>query len=121
MIAAVESYLAVRRAAGFTLSNTEYLLRSFASFAIELKQLHVRKQANRFESDPWEELIEPWVENRTSASVSETLSCCLDKPRAQWTQVDKNRVARCFRALGWERYRERQSARLEWRYRRAES
>jgi hypothetical protein len=28
MIAAVETYLAVRRAAGFTLSNTEYLLRS---------------------------------------------------------------------------------------------
>lgn len=80
-----------------------------------------QEQANRFESDPWEELIAPWVENRTSASVSETLSCCLDKPRAQWTQVDKNRVARCFRALGWERYRERQSARLEWRYRRAES
>jgi integrase/recombinase XerD len=42
MIAAVESYLAVRRAAGFTLSNTEYLLRSFAGFAIELKQPHVR-------------------------------------------------------------------------------
>jgi integrase len=41
MIAAVESYLAVRRAAGFTLSNTEYLLRSFAGFAIELKQAHV--------------------------------------------------------------------------------
>jgi hypothetical protein len=33
MIAAVDSYLAVRRAAGFTLSNAEYLLRSFASFA----------------------------------------------------------------------------------------
>jgi hypothetical protein len=33
MIAAVEAYLAVRRAAGFTLSNTEYLLRSFADFA----------------------------------------------------------------------------------------
>jgi integrase len=42
MIAAVESYLSVRRAAGFTLSNTEYLLRSFAGFAIELKQPHVR-------------------------------------------------------------------------------
>ena len=26
MITAVETYLAVRRAAGFTLSNTEYLL-----------------------------------------------------------------------------------------------
>lgn len=42
MIAAVESYLVVRRAAGFTLSNTEYLLRSFAGFAVERKQAHVR-------------------------------------------------------------------------------
>src|SRR6266571_8343433 len=42
MIAAVESYLAVRRAAGFTLSNTEYLLRSFADFATGQKQTHIR-------------------------------------------------------------------------------
>ena len=42
MIAAVESYLAVRRAAGFTLSNTEYLLRSFAGFATDQKQTHIR-------------------------------------------------------------------------------
>ena len=42
MIAAVESYLAVRRAAGFTLSNTEYLLRSFADFATDRKQTHIR-------------------------------------------------------------------------------
>jgi integrase/recombinase XerD len=42
MIAAVESYLAVRRAAGFTLSSTEYLLRSFADFATTRKQTHIR-------------------------------------------------------------------------------
>ena len=42
MIAAVESYLVVRRAAGFTLSNTEYLLRSFASFATDQDQTHIR-------------------------------------------------------------------------------
>ena len=42
MIAAVESYLAVRRAAGFTLRNTEYLLRSFAGFAADLNQPHIR-------------------------------------------------------------------------------
>ena len=42
MIAAVETYLAVRRAAGFTLSNTEYLLRSFAGFAAGEKQTHIR-------------------------------------------------------------------------------
>ncbi len=33
MIAAVETYLAVRRLGGFALSNTEYLLRSFAAYA----------------------------------------------------------------------------------------
>jgi integrase len=42
MITAVETYLAVRRAAGFTLSNTEYLLRSFAGFAAEREQKHIR-------------------------------------------------------------------------------
>src|SRR5580704_4037622 len=42
MIAAVESYLAVRRATGFTLSNAEYLLRSFASFASDQGQTHIR-------------------------------------------------------------------------------
>ena len=42
MTTAVESYLAVRRAAGFTLSNTEYLLRSFSAFAADKKQTHIR-------------------------------------------------------------------------------
>jgi integrase/recombinase XerD len=42
MMAAVETYLAVRRAAGFTLSNTEYLLRSFAGFATDQNQIHIR-------------------------------------------------------------------------------
>ena len=42
MITAVESYLAVRRSAGFTLTNTEYLLRSFSAFAADKKQTHIR-------------------------------------------------------------------------------
>jgi integrase len=42
MIAAIEAYLAVRRAAGFALGNTEYLLRSFARFATAQKQTHIR-------------------------------------------------------------------------------
>jgi integrase len=42
MMASVETYLAVRRAVGFTLSNTEYLLRSFASFAADRKETHIR-------------------------------------------------------------------------------
>jgi len=42
MITAVESYLAVRRASAFTLSNTEYLLRSFSAFAANKRQTYVR-------------------------------------------------------------------------------
>ena len=42
MITAVETYLAVRRAAGFTLSNTAYLLRSFARFATAREDTYIR-------------------------------------------------------------------------------
>jgi integrase/recombinase XerD len=42
MMTAIESYLAVRRAAGFTLSNPECLLRSFARFATERQQTPIR-------------------------------------------------------------------------------
>jgi predicted P-loop ATPase len=87
----------------------------------DLVQAAAHEQADRFDSDPWEEVIARWCETRSSASVSEVLSSCLDKLKAQWTQADKNRVARCFHALGWERYREHQGVRLEWRYRRIHS
>jgi integrase len=42
MIAAVEKYLATRRAAGFSLSNVEYRLRSFARFAANRQEAIVR-------------------------------------------------------------------------------
>jgi hypothetical protein len=72
----------------------------------------------RYEGDPWEEVIAPWLEARTSISISEVLEKCLQKAQALWTQTDKNRAARSLKALGWERYRERQGGRLEWRYQR---
>ncbi len=42
MMAAVESYLALRRSAGFALSNSEYLLRSFARFVAARQEQHIR-------------------------------------------------------------------------------
>ncbi len=42
MINAVDSYLAVRRAAGFALLNTGYLVRSYARFCTEHQETHVR-------------------------------------------------------------------------------
>jgi len=42
VLTAVDSYLAVRRAAGFDLYGQEYLLRSFARFALKNGETHVR-------------------------------------------------------------------------------
>ena len=42
MMAAIDMYLAMRRATGFTLSTQEYLLRSFARFAGDRQQAHIR-------------------------------------------------------------------------------
>lgn len=42
MIAAIDNYLALRRTAGYVLSNAEYLLRSFAKFAAERQERHIR-------------------------------------------------------------------------------
>jgi predicted P-loop ATPase len=84
----------------------------------DLVQLASDQQEARYEGDPWEEVIGPWLESKQSTAISEVLQRCIDKPQAQWTQTDKIRAARCLRAQGWVRYRERQGNRLEWRYRR---
>jgi predicted P-loop ATPase len=78
------------------------------------------EQTERYEGDPWEEVIGRWAEGRLNLSIGDVLERCLQKPQGLWTPSDKNRAARCLRFLGWERYRERQGARLEWRYRRRE-
>jgi predicted P-loop ATPase len=84
----------------------------------DLVRLASDQQEARYEGDPWEEILTPWLDGRESTSVSEVLQRCIDKPQAQWTQTDKIRVARCLRSRGWIRYRERQGSHLEWRYRR---
>lgn len=86
----------------------------------ELIQMASHEQSERYEGDPWEEVIGRWAEDRSNLSIGEVLERCLQKPQGLWTQSDKNRAARCLRFLGWERYRERQGSRLEWRYRRRE-
>jgi predicted P-loop ATPase len=84
----------------------------------DLVQLASDQQEARYDDDPWEEVIGPWLESKQSTAISEVLQRCIDKPQALWTQTDKIRAARCLRAQGWVRYRERQGNRLEWRYRR---
>lgn len=44
MLSAVDAYLALRRRAGFAMSNAQYLLKSFAGFAAVRGESHVRVQ-----------------------------------------------------------------------------
>jgi predicted P-loop ATPase len=84
------------------------------------------EQADRYEADAWQELMQPWLIERQDVSVSEVLILCIHKPQEQWTQLDQNRVARCLRALKWERFNarldrastEKLGKPREWRYRR---
>jgi predicted P-loop ATPase len=84
----------------------------------ELNSAAEQEQADRYEGDAWEEPISSWLEvtDRKSVSVSEVLEICLLKPKANWTQFDKNRVSQSLRSLGWIRYKAGSKSRREWRY-----
>jgi hypothetical protein len=45
-------------------------------------QMASDQQMERYEGDPWEEAIAPWLEARSSVSISEVLEKCLQKPHA---------------------------------------
>jgi predicted P-loop ATPase len=74
------------------------------------------EQAARYVDDPWQEPIARFLQSHTDVSVGEVLSNLLIE-RSRWTQADQNRVSRCLKVLGWERYRRPRPSR-EWRYRR---
>jgi predicted P-loop ATPase len=76
------------------------------------------EQADRYEGDPWASIIEDWATGRDSITVEQVLALCIEKPKAQWQQLDMNRAARCLRAAGWGRFQQRAGDRREWRYRR---
>jgi predicted P-loop ATPase len=86
----------------------------------ELCDLAREEQASRYEDDPWDEVIMRWAEGRESVSIPEVLTQCLDKRKDLWTQLDKNRVVRCLRSRGWERFYTGPRGAREWRYRRTD-
>ena len=102
----------------------------------QLNRMAEREQSDRYEGDPWDELIAGWIEQPTqrhdgtghpltpftsdcnTVTVSDVLTHCIGKRPDQWTQADKNRVGRSLRALGWEPHRARTRNGLERRFRR---
>jgi predicted P-loop ATPase len=83
----------------------------------ELIGLATSEQADRFESDPWEESIATFLENRADVSIDQILRSLMEKPLLGWSQADMNRIVRVLRSLGWERFNARTGTSREWRYR----
>jgi predicted P-loop ATPase len=48
-----------------------------------LVEIAAEEQAARYQGDPWEEIMTPWLEVHTSVSISEVLEKCINKPQAQ--------------------------------------
>jgi predicted P-loop ATPase len=59
------------------------------------------EQDKRYLSDPWEEPIAEFVENRTETTISDVLMH-LGVTRDKWDQVVQNRVSVCLKRLQWE-------------------
>ncbi|MCC6366335.1 MAG: hypothetical protein IT165_22690 [Bryobacterales bacterium] len=86
--------------------------------SISLNREAAEEQADRYEGDPWDELILAWASERDSVSIADVLAVCLERKKDMWTQADRNRVARCLRAHGWSRFNAGPRHAREWRYRR---
>jgi predicted P-loop ATPase len=76
------------------------------------------EQQERYDADPWQPLIQKWVEDRQYVTVEQILNDCVQKQARDWTQGDKSRVARSLRAVGWVRKRapKDDQGHREWRY-----
>jgi predicted P-loop ATPase len=81
-----------------------------------LVKLATTEQEDRFDGDPWEELIAPFIAERLDVSIGEILGTCIKRPMMLWTQSDKNRVGRTLRALGCKRHRAGSRGAREWRW-----
>jgi len=75
------------------------------------------EQKQRYEGDTWDEKINHWIAEKDTVTVGGILEFCLEIKPGLWKQSDQNRVARCLRAAGWERFRVREGKQLGWRYR----
>lgn len=63
------------------------------------------EQRARYDSDPWEEPIATFLEKKHDISADDILRDCLHKDVESWCRADQMRVARCLKALGWDKYR----------------
>lgn len=96
----------------------------------EIIRLAECEQAERYEGDPWDALIEDWLENplprtviqgqgqsrteipagpfesdREAVTVADLLTHCIGRPPKDWTRADEMRVTRALTFRKWEKFR----------------
>jgi predicted P-loop ATPase len=76
------------------------------------------QQEARRHRDPWEEPVADYVADKLSVSINEVLTDKFSIALGERTQLDANRVASSLKAIGWERYQQRDGETRSWRYRR---
>ena len=55
--------------------------------SVPLNRDAAEEQADRYEGDPWDELILKWTEDRESVSIAEVLTICLEKKKLESTDL----------------------------------
>jgi predicted P-loop ATPase len=87
---------------------------------IELNRTAAEEASSRYQEDPWHQTVHDWLRSRTDVSVNDVLREALFRTVDKLEQRDLNRVARCLRAMGWERYQVGTGYnRGSWRYRKS--
>ena len=77
------------------------------------------QQADRRIADPWEQAVMTWATDKTApVTIAEALTYAVGLELDRRDQGDENRVARIFKAHGWERVQLRVAGSRVWHYRR---
>jgi hypothetical protein len=103
------------------LQYSDTLFNSLASWWLQdrdVQRAAAEEQRARYVGDPWDPIISEYVSTRSVASVSEILKDVLKLSPEHWTQNEQNRVARCLKALDFERFQKRAGKDKPWHYRR---
>jgi predicted P-loop ATPase len=82
----------------------------------ELNLAAEQEQEDRFEGDPWDEMIAKWLPAHESVSIAQVLEM-IGKPKEAWTPADKFRIGRSLRSMRWEMFKAGPRNAREWRFR----
>lgn len=76
------------------------------------------EQSERFDSDPWHETVEQFIDGKDRVTLDELLRDLGKNDKGGWEQRDQNRLARILTKLGWKRVRRRREygGKSDWFY-----